>query len=105
MQVLTRDKAAAAAAEEERKRKEKIAVQESHDFIRLKQEEEHTKFLVRQAADKKEEKAKQKAKKARLLKQLEALQAAQSEEEEVDLVCAEGEEGGLLILTAGGVDP
>ena len=55
-QVLTRDKAAAAATEEERKRKEKIAVEESHDFIRLKQEEEHAKFLVRQAADKQEEK-------------------------------------------------
>ena len=104
-QVLTRDKAAAAATEEERKRKEKIAVQESHDFIRLKQEEEHAKFLVQQAADKQKTRAKQDAKKAKLLEQLQALQAQQSEEEDVDLVCAEGEEGGLRILAAVVVDP
>ena len=100
-QLLARDKAAAAAAEEDRKRNEKHAVEQAQAVIRICQEQEHAKFLVRQAADKKEEKTKQKAKKARLLKQLEALQAAQSEEEEEDLVCAEGEEGGLRILTVG----
>ena len=95
---------AATAAEEEHKRKEKLVVESMQAVIRLQQEEEHARFLVRQAADKKEEKVKQKAKKERLLKQLEALQAAQSEEEEGDLVCALGEEGGLRILAAGVVD-
>ena len=79
-------------------------MQESHDFIRLKQEEEHAKFLVRQAADKQRTRAKQDAKKAKLLKELQALQAQQSEEEDDNLVCAEGEEGGLRILPAGVVE-
>ena len=103
-QLLARDQAAAAAAEEDRKRNEKHAVEQAQAVIRICQEQEHAKFLIRHAADKKEEKAKQKAKKARLLKQLEALQAAQSEEEEEDLVCAEGEEGGLQIRPAGVVE-
>ena len=80
-------------------------MEQAQAVIRICQEQEHAKFLIRQAADKKEEKTKQKAKKARLLKQLEAMQAAQSEEEEEDLVCAEGEEGGLQIRPAGVVDP
>ena len=103
-QTLTRDKAATAATEEERKKKEKIAVKESQDFIRLKQEEEHAKFLVRQAANKQKARAKQDAQKAKLLEQLQALQAQQSEEEDDNLVCAEGEEGGLRILPAGVVE-
>ena len=103
-QTLVRDKAATAATEEERKRKEKIAVKESQDFIRLKQEEEHAKFLVRQAANKQKARAKQDAQKVKLLEQLQALQAQQSEEEDDNLVCAEGEEGGLRILPAGVVE-
>ena len=51
-------------------------MEQAQAVIRICQEQEHAKFLVRQAADKKEEKTKQKAKKAKLLKQLEALQAA-----------------------------
>ena len=104
-QTLIRDKAATAATEEERKKKEKIAVKESQDYIRLKQEEEHAKFLVRQAANKQKARAKQDAQKAKLLEQLQALQAQQSEEEDDNLVCAEGEEGGLRILPAGVVEP
>ena len=77
-QVLTRDKAAAVATEEERKKKEQLAVEQGLAFIRLKQEEEHAKFLVWQAADKQKARVKQDAKKVKLLEQLQALQAAQS---------------------------
>ena len=101
-QVLTCDKANTAVLEEECKKQEQLAVQRAQAAIHLEQEAEHVKFLAKQAAEKQKARAKQDAKKAKLLEQLQAaLQAQQSEEEGENLVCAEGEEGGLRILPVG----